>query len=445
MEAVSGESPPRAAQARALATGALLGPPVAFAAALYLLILHEVTDAVWHDLPDAAGWDEVAWWYVLAVPALAGLLVAAALRLPGRGGLSPVGGLRIHPLLPGQLPSVLVAALASLAGGLVLGPEGPLIALGLTLGLIAARLTRAGERETKLLALAGAFAALSSILAGPIPSSLMLLELAAATGLVAAGRLGPSLLPGFLAAGTGALLFAGVGSWPGVRSSQLRLAGLPDYPTVHAADVAWCVPVALAAALLVLAARRGAESIATRAGGRTAPFLVGGGLAVGALALVFRELADRPESLVLFSGQAALPALAAETSAGVLVALLAAKGLAYAVSLGAGFRGGPIFPAVALGVATGALAADVLPGLALTAGIVAGLAAGAVAAIRMPFAAAVLAVLVAGGAAPDAVPIAILAAVTGWLAMLLLDSPRTQAATGSAARPAGAPGRLSRT
>jgi hypothetical protein len=38
----------------ALGAGVLLGVPVAFVAVLFLLILHEATDAVWHDLPDAA-------------------------------------------------------------------------------------------------------------------------------------------------------------------------------------------------------------------------------------------------------------------------------------------------------------------------------------------------------------------------------------------------------
>jgi H+/Cl- antiporter ClcA len=429
---VTSEHPDVRGLARGLVTGALLGVPIAFAAVLYLLILHETTDAIWHDLPDALDWRRPPGWYVVLVPALAGLLVAVALRLPGRGGFPPIKGLGIHPLLPGQLPSLLVAALASLAGGAALGPEAPLLAIGLTLGLIAARLSGAGEQETKLLALAGAFAALSSIMGGPIPSSVFLLEMAAAAGLVAAGQLGPALLPGFVAAGTGALLFTGIGSWPGVQSSALLLPDLPSYPTVHAADVAWCFPVALVATGVVVAVRRVAEALLPRVAGRTTAFLVGGGAAIGALALVFRELADRSENLVLFSGQGALPALAAEASAGVLVAVLAAKGLAYAVSLAVGFRGGPIFPAVALGVATGALAADILPGLALTPALVTGLAAGGVAALRMPFSATLLAVLVAGGAALDAVPIAILAAATGWLALQALDPRRPQAATGSA-------------
>jgi H+/Cl- antiporter ClcA len=295
----------------------------------------------------------------------------------------------------------------------------------------------AGEQETKLLAFAGAFAALSSILGGPIVSSLLLFEMAAAGGLVTANRLGPALLPGFVAAGTGALVFTGLGSWPGVGSSELLLPGLPDYDTVRLVDIAWCIPVAAVAAAAVVAfARRGAKWMAARIDGRTTIFLLAGGLAVGAIALVFREVADRPENLVLFSGQAALPALAAETSAGVLAAVVVAKGLAYAVSLGAEFRGGPVFPSVALGVAVGALAGNVLPGLDLTPAVVAGLAAGAAAGMGMPFSGAVLAVIVAGSATIEAVPIAVLAAATGWLVAMALDPPAPQAATGS---PAGDP------
>jgi hypothetical protein len=36
-----------------------------------------VIDVVWDELPDALGRSELAWWYVILVPGLAGLLVAA--------------------------------------------------------------------------------------------------------------------------------------------------------------------------------------------------------------------------------------------------------------------------------------------------------------------------------------------------------------------------------
>src|SRR5262245_2054146 len=132
------------AQARAyvwtLCLAALLGVPVAFASVLYETALHDVIHVVWEDLPDAFGWTEVAWWYVILVPGLAGLLVAVVARLPGHGGHSPLEGLGVDPVRPIDLPSILLATLASLGLGLVLGPEAPLLALGLGLGAMVVRL-----------------------------------------------------------------------------------------------------------------------------------------------------------------------------------------------------------------------------------------------------------------------------------------------------------------
>jgi H+/Cl- antiporter ClcA len=149
--------------------------------------------------------------------------------------------------------------------------------------------------------------------------------------------------------------------------------------------------------------------------------------------VVFRALAERPVDLVLFSGTNALGPTIAEGSAGVLVALVLAKGLAFALSVGAGFRGGPVFPGVALGVAVAVLAENVLPGLSLTPAVLAGVAAGGAAALRAPFFGAVLSALLGGTAAAEAIPIAILAAVTGWLVALALQPPPDSDPTPTAA------------
>jgi len=114
---------------RILVIAALLGVPVAVAAATFMGLSHGLTTLVWTTIPDGAGWTAPPWWYVLAVPTTAGLVVAAAVRMPGRGGEPAVAGIGLDPLWPVQLPSALLAALASLGWELVLGPEAPLTAV----------------------------------------------------------------------------------------------------------------------------------------------------------------------------------------------------------------------------------------------------------------------------------------------------------------------------
>jgi H+/Cl- antiporter ClcA len=435
-------APPTAREyARILIIAALLGVPVAVAAAAFMSLSHGLTTLVWTTIPDGAGWTALPWWYVLAVPAIAGLLVAVFLRLPGHAGEPAVAGIALGPLTPAQLPSLLLAALASLGLGLVLGPEAPLTALGLTAGLIAVRALRPGASGGQLLVLAGAFAAISTVFGGPLPSALLLFELVARSGLVPSAALGRALLPGFLASGTAALVFTGIDHWPGVAQTVMALPPLPDYPTVRLLDVAWCVAVAAVAAVVAAGARRSAKEVATRAAKLPAVVLLcAAGLAVGALAVGFRAITGEPVDLVLFSGESALPQIVAETSAGVLALLLLVKGIAFALSLGAGFRGGPTFPAVALGVVVGVLASIVLPGLDLTPAVIAGLAAAASAALGLSFFGALLAVLLAGPVAAESIPIAVIASVIGWLVAKAMEQRATRKE--SAQAPAGDTGSL---
>ncbi|MEU4423534.1 chloride channel protein [Actinoplanes sp. NPDC024001] len=413
--------------ARILVIAALLGVPVAFAAAAFMSLSHWLTTLVWTTLPDSAGWTAPPSWYVLVVPTLAGLLVFGAMRLPGHGGEPAVAGIGLHPLSPVQLISAMLAALASLALGLVLGPEAPLTALGLAAGLIAARALRPGASGGQLLVVAGAFAAISTVFGGPLPSALLLFELVALSGMVPSVSLGQALLPGFLASGTAALVFTGVAHWPGVAETVMQLPPLPNYPTVRPVDVAWCAVVALAAGVVAAGARRTAQGMAARTAKLPAvAVLCAAGLAVGLLAVGFRAVTGQPVDLVLFSGESVLPQIVAETSAGVLVLLIVVKGAAYALSLGAGFRGGPTFPAVALGVAIGVLASVVLPDLELTPAVIAGLAAAASAALRLSFFGALLAALLAGSAAAETIPIAVIASVIGWLAATALQQRTTR-------------------
>ena len=420
-----------AAYVRTLVFAAVLGIPVAFAAVLFQTAIHDLTHLVWEWTPEELGWSEPAWWYVVLVPALAGVLVAAALRLPGHGGHSPLEGISVGNVRPVDLASILLAALATLGLGLVLGPEAPLIALGIALGAVAVHLTRVAATEASLLVLAGAFAAIAALFGGPLVAAFLLLELVAKSGMVPARMIGHALLPGFVAAGSGALVWTGVADWPGLHPGSLVYPVLPAYDTVRLLDLLWCALISIAVAAVVVAARHAAFAVEARTRARPGAWLVGAGLAVGVIAVAFRAVADRPIDLVLFSGQDALPALAAETSAGVLLLVVLAKGVAYALSLGAGFRGGPVFPAIALGTALAVAAANILPGLDSTPAVATGIAAGT-AALQAPFTGAVLGTLLVGSAAPDVAPFTVLAAAVGVLTVIALPDPARKPEPGDA-------------
>ena len=415
------------AYVRTLVLAALLGVPVAFAAVLFQTAIHDVTHLVWDVIPDDLGSSEPAWWYVILVTGLAGLLVAAALRLPGHGGHSPLEGLGAEPIAPIALTSILTAALATLGLGLVLGPEAPLIALGLGMGALAVRLIRLEGTGAQLLAFSGAFAAIAALFGGPLIAAFLLFEVTAASGKIPAQQIGRALLPGFVAAGTGALVFTGVADWGGLHQENLTLPALPPYESVYISDLAWGLLVAAVVSAIVVATRHAAHVVAAQSSRGPVALLIVAGLAVGTLAVVFRAVTDRPVDLVLFSGQTELPTVIAEGSAGVLVFLVLTKGLAYALSLGAGFRGGPVFPAITLGVAAAMAADDVLPGLHTTPAVAAGIAAGTTAVLRVPFTAVLLVGLLMGPSAFDVAPIAVLAAATGWLVATALPNPEDRA------------------
>ena len=81
------------------------------------------------------------------------------------------------------------------------------------------------------------------------------------------------------------------------------------------------------------------------------------GLIIAGLAVAFAEWTGESSSLVLFSGQSALPSFVTNSAAfsvGALLLLIVCKGLAYGISL-SGFRGGPVFPGMFIGAAGGML------------------------------------------------------------------------------------------
>jgi H+/Cl- antiporter ClcA len=231
----------------------------------------------------------------------------------------------------------------------------------------------------------------------------------------------PLLLPGLVAAACGYVIFTGLGNWSGLEATRLNVPDLPHYEGTSIEDLLIAVAVGIAVALVIVAVRRLGTGLAglRQRGVGLAALLVAGGLAVGCLA----ELADLlggEYQEVLFSGQSAVPDIVAEGSGGVVIVVLAAKAIAYGICLGCGFRGGPVFPSIFIGVALATIAVvavDMSPTVAIAIGTAAGMAA----ATRLVLASLVVAALLVGTAGVDAVPAAVLAAVAAWLTVSALD------------------------
>jgi len=401
---------------RLVALGALVGVPAALVAALFLAAVHGLEDWLWGD---------PHWYLVLGLPVVgAGVVLAARTMLPGDGGHEPLEGIGGKPTPMTHAPGVALAAIGTLAFGGVLGPEGPLIALGSVVGLTVTLVVRLSARESAVIAGAGSFSAISALFGGPIVGGVMMVESGAA-GLGAA--LLPSLLPGFVAAAVGYLVFVGFGDWGGLNAPGLVEPGLPAYNGTHLADLLVAVAVGIATALVIAGVRRLAEGVVRAPRLGLPALLLAGGLAVGVVAEVADVLGADSQD-VLFSGQASVPALVAQDSTGIVLVLLLAKALAYAISLGCGFRGGPVFPAIFLGIALATFPVvwfDVSPTLAVAVGAAAGMAA----MTGLLLTAMLFATLLVGRQGLDAVPAAVLAAAAAWLTTQALQRRSDTAGT----------------
>lgn len=344
-------------------SGAIVVVALGVGYALFRFIRWSV-DSLWTDLPSTAFGGDVPWWYLLGLPVLAGLVVAWS-RSRGSDGHNPLFGFSRDPVEPGQFPWVVLNILASLAGGLVLGPEMALVATGSVVGVLFARGGDAGAvaRASGL----GSLAALAALAVDPL------------------------------------------------RTGHL------DFSAGYSFDALDLLPAALAAAvavLLIAVARAGAFALLRLRGGDRPIWwhLTLGGLVVGALALGYQALTGKPVDLVLTSGEQLIGPMVALESVSLIALTVAVKLLCYLVSQGSGFRGGPYFPVMFAGAGVGAIAGLLTTGSAQAPGI-AGLLATTLFLAKPPWIAVLVLALVVGvvfgGVAM--LPAAVLGAVIGKL------------------------------
>jgi H+/Cl- antiporter ClcA len=428
---------------RLLVLAAIIGAPIAAAAYGFLWLVDEAQDWLYTDLPNDLGFDGEPTWWPLPLLALAGLLVGLTIRyLPGKGGESPADGFQPGRGAPSpiELPSIFLAALAGLSLGVVIGPEAPLIALGGGLGVCAIRLASRDvpPRTESVVAAAGSFGAISTLLGSPLLGAFLLME---ASGLAGA-TMALVLVPGLVAAGVGSLIFVGLDSWTGLGTFSLVIPDLPAVGSPTIAEFGWAIAIGLAAAIVGTGIRMLALFLRPHIEPRTVLLTPVAGLAIAGLAIGFAEATDKSSSLVLFSGQSALgPVLdnATSYSVGTLVLLIICKGLAYGVALSS-FRGGPIFPAMFLG-AVGGVALSHLPGLDMVAGAAMGIGAMTATMLKLPMTSVLLATLLLLSSGLDAMPLVIIAVAVAYVASeRLRPSPAAAEAPTPAAATVPSPG-----
>ena len=423
-----------------LVLAAIIGVPVSAAAYFFLALVSKMQGWIFTDLPKGLGFHaEPLWWPVLPL-ALAGVLVAATIRyLPGQGGRSPADGFKTGegPPAPVELPGVVLAAFATLSLGVVLGPEAPMIALGGGLGVLAVRLVKrdAPPRTATVVAAAGSFAAISTLLGSPLLGAFLLMEASGLGGTM----LELVLVPGLLAAGVGSLVFIGLDAWTGLGTFSLAIPNLPPVGSPTGAEFLWALAIGVMAVPIGSGIRWLGLFLRPHVERRMLLATPVAGLAVAGLAIAFAAGTGKSSSEVLFSGQSALGPFisnSASYTVGALLLLLVCKGIAYGVSL-SGFRGGPTFPAMFLG-AVGGVALSHLPGLPLVYGVAMGIGAMTVVMLRLPLTSVLLATVLLSSDGLKVMPLAIVAVVVAYVASARL-APSPQAETPPADRETPAP------
>jgi len=427
----------------ALILAGILGIPISAVAYGFLALVATIQRYLFVELPtQVTGGPAPAWWPVPWL-VLCGLLTALTIRyLPGNAGHSPAFGFKAGggPPTGADLVGVILASLSTLGLGAVLGPEAPLIAIGGGLAALVVHLVKkdAPPMALTIMASAGSFAAISTLLGSPILGAFLIMEAAGIGG----ATLSLVALPGLLASGIGALIFVGLDSFTGLGTFSLALTTVPPQVVPTIATMGWALGMGLVGALLGWGIRWIGLSVRPIVHLNRVLVTAGLGLLIGLLAMGYQLVTGNGFGEVLFSGQDALPGLvahAADYSLGVLFMLIACKALAYGLSLSA-FRGGPVFPSMFIGAAIG-IAASGLPGMDLAPAIGMGIGAMCTAMLRLPLTSALLAILLLGADGLSVTPEIIVAVVVAFVVTntLPVPGPKEPTVPPAGTRPLGAP------
>ena len=416
------DTPSQSQVFRLLVIAVVLGVLSAIAGSALLWVVNHGQDWLFVDLPDHLGMDSAPWWLASVLLVIGAGIVAVAKRLPGATGSGPLTGFHFDDPLS-MVPAVLLAAVATLIFGFVLGPEAPLIVLGSAIGAIVGR--KADPQARMAMMFLGGAAALGAVLGNPFVAGFMILEFAA-MGMV------PALLiaPAMLALACSYLVQIGIWNLPGMGSHGLAVPGMPLYSSVQPWDILFAILVSIVGGAVAIVVRQGALNFEKFTSKKVTIGLFATAAITALVLLIAQNGFGIAQDQILFDGNAGMGALVQQTSVLTVIVILIGKAIAYAAALGGGFRGGPIFPATFLGVAIGVLAVLVLPTDSVSPMAAAGIGATAGAMLRLPATAALLGAVLIGGAGAAIAPFAIIGAVIGYLIRIAVDAKLNKVAPG---------------
>jgi H+/Cl- antiporter ClcA len=320
-------------------------------------------------------------------------------KLPGT-----VAELKDQRVEPSTVLKAVGVSLVSLAGGASLGPEDALGKLGGGLGTWVSERKKLGEEMRATNTLTGMSAAYGGLLSAPILATILVLELARPK----AARFMDTLVGGLLASSVAFAVY-----FPIAGSTFVGIYTLPSFKYQDWQLLA-AVPLGLVAAALALittVAIAVLTRLAARLGNRTILRATIGGVAFGLVGVAL--------PLTLFTGTSQLttvihdgPAL----GAGLLIAIVFAKILVFAVCEATGFIGGPFLVMLFIGGTAGITAHVLIPGLPEALAFTAMFAALPGSLVAAPFSLILLGVITTQIGALQIAPVTI-AVITAYLAV----------------------------
>ena len=352
---------------RRLAVLAIPALVVGVLSALILWTLERAADllggVLYKTLPGALGVDPSGWWIILVLT-MTGLAVGIVLTvMPGHGGPDSATTELMGPPLPLKaLPGLAIATLLSLAGGVSLGPENPIIAINAA--IVVAILARLIPRiPTPLAILLAGASTIGALFGTPVAAALLFTGILAA--LKAGGSLWDRLFLPVAAAGAAAVTMHLLGAPPFAFD-------LPDYGAPQAIDFVTGTLLTCGIVLIGMAALFAFPWFYRALHALRHPILIPtvGGLILGILGFIGGPI-------TMFKGLTQMGELLqnpGDYDAGQLAMIAGIKVLALLVAASALFRGGRIFPATFIGVALGLLGNVLFPaipiGLAVACGVI---------------------------------------------------------------------------